>query len=83
MLKKRSGPNLQSTETGRSDVMKAAQIGKRLSAFWSDQDGVTAIEYALLAALIFGAIVISVGLLGDSLKTLYDDVAQKVADATS
>ncbi|SIR45115.1 pilus assembly protein Flp/PilA [Aromatoleum tolulyticum] len=61
--------------------MKAAQIGKRLSAIWFDEDGVTAIEYALLAALIFGAIVISVALLGDSVKTLYDDIARTVTDA--
>lgn len=63
--------------------MKTAQIATAFTAFWSDEDGVTAIEYALLAALIFGAIVISVGLLGDSLRTLYDDIAQKVTDAIS
>ena len=45
------------------------------------QAGVTSIEYALLAALIFGAIVIAVGNLGASVQGLYDDVALKVADA--
>lgn len=61
--------------------MKTVQIGGMLDAFWTEQDGVTAIEYALLAALIFGAIVGSVGLLGDSLELLYDDIAIKVAAA--
>lgn len=63
--------------------MKTAQISETLSAFWSEQDGVTSIEYALLAALIFGAIVASVGLLGDNVKALYDDIAKAVADAMS
>lgn len=61
--------------------MKTVQIRRMLSAFWAEQDGVTAIEYALLAALIFGAIVVSVRLLGDNLMALYEDVAVKVAAA--
>ncbi|WP_407278911.1 Flp family type IVb pilin [Aromatoleum evansii] len=61
--------------------MKTAQIKKSLSAFWSDQEGVTAIEYALLAALILAVIVVSVGLVGTNLQALYDDVAAKVAAA--
>ncbi|MCK2086920.1 Flp family type IVb pilin [Thauera aromatica] len=61
--------------------MKTAKITDRLIAFLSEQDGVTSIEYALLAALVFGAIVISVDALGEALNVLYDDVAAKVADA--
>lgn len=61
--------------------MKTVQIGQLLSAFWSDHDGVTAIEYALLAALIFAVIVVSVLLVGSNLQALYDDVATKVAAA--
>ncbi|NMG15027.1 Flp family type IVb pilin [Aromatoleum bremense] len=63
--------------------MKTVQIMAMLNAFRTEQDGVTAIEYALIAALIFGVIVGSVGLVGDSLKVLYDDVAAKVTDAVS
>ncbi|MCK0506467.1 Flp family type IVb pilin [Aromatoleum anaerobium] len=63
--------------------MKTVQIMTMLNAFRAEQDGVTAIEYALLAALIFGVIVGSVGLVGDNLKVLYDDVAAKVTDAVS
>lgn len=61
--------------------MNINQIERLLSAFCSEEDGVTAIEYALLATLIFGAIVIAVGALGDALGQVYDDVAAKVAAA--
>lgn len=61
--------------------MKTVQISGMLIAFLAEEDGVTAIEYALLAALIFGAIVVSVGLLGDSLEVLYGDIAKSVAAA--
>ena len=61
--------------------MKTEPIKEMLSAFWSEENGVTAIEYALLAALIFGVIVIGVGTLGDSVQALYDDVATKVTAA--
>lgn len=61
--------------------MRTVQTRGVLSAFWAEQDGATSIEYALLAALIFGAIFISVGLLGDNVKVLYDDIAAKVAAA--
>lgn len=63
--------------------MNTVQIRGILSTFWEEQDGVTAIEYALLAALIFGAIAVSVGFLGNSVKVLYDDISLKVADAVS
>ena len=61
--------------------MNSTQIGTLLKRLWIEQDGVTSIEYALLAALIFGAIVTAVGNLGTSLHAFYDDVALKVADA--
>ncbi|WP_332671063.1 Flp family type IVb pilin [Aromatoleum sp.] len=61
--------------------MKDEQIFELLKGFLADQDGVTSIEYALLAALIFGAIVISIGSLGDSIETLFRDVAGKVSAA--
>ncbi len=62
--------------------MKDRKISEVLKDFIANQDGVTSIEYALLAALIFGAIVVSVGLLGGSVETLYDDIATKVSAAT-
>jgi pilus assembly protein Flp/PilA len=61
--------------------MKTADHRAVLKGSRRKQAGVTSIEYALLAALIFGAIVITVGNLGTSVDALYDDVALKVADA--
>lgn len=61
--------------------MNILQLGRLLSAFWSGQDSVIAIEYALLAALIFGAILVSVGLLGDTVKSMYDEIASIVVNA--
>ncbi len=63
--------------------MKDKNIRGKLKDFIADQDGVTSIEYALLAALIFGAIVVPLGLLGGSVETLYGDIATKVSDAVS
>lgn len=57
--------------------------GKLLCAFFVDENGVTAIEYALLSSLIAMATVGSVTLLGGSLKELYEMVTGKVLDATN
>ena len=53
----------------------------QVKSFTENEAGVTSIEYALIAALIAMVIVISVGLAGDALKDLYDDIAAKVVDA--
>lgn len=45
------------------------------SAFWAEQEGVTAIEYALLGALIAVVIASSVGVLGGAVKALFEVVA--------
>ena len=43
-----------------------------------DEAGATAIEYALMASLIAGAIVVAVGLLGTNVKALYGNIANGV-----
>ena len=45
-----------------------------LSKFWSEEDGASAIEYGLLAALIAVAIVAGVTSVGAELKTVFADV---------
>ena len=55
--------------------MTAVQIKKRLEVFLTEQDGVTPIGYALLAALIFVVIVASVSVVGDAVKALFEKVA--------
>ena len=46
-----------------------------LRNFVSDETGATAIEYGLIAAGIAVAIIAAVGLLGDSLASMFEDVA--------
>lgn len=44
-----------------------------------EEDGVTAIEYALIASLIAGVIIAAVSLLGGNISTLFDTLAKRVA----
>lgn len=55
--------------------MSTAYLTKAWKDFWREEDGVTAIEYALLAALIFAVIVASVTAAGTNLAMLYNKVA--------
>jgi pilus assembly protein Flp/PilA len=48
------------------------------SAFLRDEQGATAIEYALIAAVVAVAIIVAVEQLGGSLGLLYDGVKDKV-----
>jgi pilus assembly protein Flp/PilA len=47
---------------------------KFLHMLWKDEEGATAIEYGLLAALIAVAIITTVGLLGDTLDRTFSKV---------
>lgn len=47
-----------------------------------EKDGVTAIEYALLAALITVVIAVSVGTVGTEVARLYGDIKDKIVLAT-
>ena len=60
--------------------MNPCSICKQLTR---DEDGVTMIEYALLAALIAMAAATVVGVMGQSLLALYIQICSKVAKATT
>lgn len=47
---------------------------KFFKTLWRDEDGATAIEYGLLAALISVAIIVAVTTLGGTLKGVFGDV---------
>ncbi len=47
---------------------------KKLMGFLKDEDGVTAIEYGLIAALIAVVIIVSVTAVGKSLKATFETV---------
>ncbi|WP_306392981.1 Flp family type IVb pilin [Telluria beijingensis] len=44
-----------------------------------EEDGVTAIEYALIASLIAGVIIAAVSLLGGNISTLFSTLAARVS----
>jgi pilus assembly protein Flp/PilA len=51
------------------------QIVNFIKQFARDEEGVTAIEYGLIAALIAVAIITAVTLVGDNLDTLFTSIA--------
>lgn len=55
----------------------------QLQQFWNDEDGATAIEYGLIAGLVAVAIIGVLGLLGGSLKGLFQKVTDELETATA
>ncbi|NPT60061.1 Flp family type IVb pilin [Paraburkholderia elongata] len=49
--------------------------------FAREEDGVTAIEYGLLAALVAVAIITGAGLLGTNLNLLFDNLGTRMGTA--
>ncbi len=56
---------------------------KKLMRFLKDEDGVTAIEYGLIAALIAVVIIVAVTLVGGELKTTFLKVEAALSDANA
>lgn len=54
-----------------------------MQRFLKDEEGVTAIEYGLIAALIAVVIITAVQLVGTNLNEVFNAVATKLGDATS
>lgn len=55
-------------------------IARKLTGFVRDESGVTAIEYALLAALIAVVIIAGAALLGTNINELFNDIANCMAN---
>ncbi|MFA6264502.1 MAG: Flp family type IVb pilin [Pseudolabrys sp.] len=55
--------------------MNEAQSNRTLLGFLRDEEGATAIEYALIAAGVASAIVATVNGLGTSVKTMWESVS--------
>ncbi len=53
---------------------------KRLGHFLNDQTGATAIEYGLIAALIFLVIVSAVNLLSSETTNMYNKISSNVSN---
>lgn len=52
-----------------------------LKAFWRDESGATAIEYGLIAAILFLGVSGAILQWGDSFKNLYEFIGGKVTAA--
>jgi pilus assembly protein Flp/PilA len=55
-----------------------SKIVSAVKAFVADENGVTAIEYGLIAALMAVAIVAAVGTLGEGLKTTFNSIVNSM-----
>ena len=51
---------------------------QRIKKFFGDESGATAIEYALIAALIAVAIILSVTLIGTQLQNTFNEVSSNL-----
>lgn len=58
------------------------QIANFVQKFVRDEEGVTAIEYGLIAALIAVVIIAGAQLVGTNLNALFNAVAAKITTAT-
>ena len=53
-----------------------------LTKFYSDENGATAIEYGLIAALIAVVIIAALTLLGGNISTKFESIANSVSAAS-
>lgn len=51
------------------------KLVQKVRNFWYDEAGATAVEYGLMVALIAGAIIAAVQLVGTNLNTLFNSIA--------
>ena len=49
--------------------------------FWRDEEGATAIEYGLIAALIAVAAIVGMSLIGERLEATFQSVAEELVEA--
>ena len=55
---------------------------ERIKKFFRDEEGATAVEYGLMVALIAIVIILAVSMLGTSLSSKFDQVAESIAAAS-
>ncbi len=55
----------------------------QLIKFWKDEEGATAIEYALIAGLIAVAIIGALTLLGEKITGLFDGISERLETETA
>lgn len=60
-----------------------SKLIKQASRFVRDEDGVTAIEYGLIAALIAVGIILALSTIGKDLKTVFSTIAADLDSAVA
>lgn len=60
---------------------KGGKRMKKIMSFLKDEEGVTAIEYGLIAALIAVVLIAALGATGDSLTALFERISAALAGA--
>lgn len=53
----------------------------KLAQFWNDEEGITALEYGLIAGLVAVALVVGVGAFTGSLKDMFNALKTKLDTA--
>jgi len=53
-------------------------MSRNIINFLKDEEGATAIEYGLIAALVAVGIVVALGALGDQLFAVFSDIVEKL-----
>ncbi|MDZ7629159.1 MAG: Flp family type IVb pilin [Parvularculaceae bacterium] len=56
-----------------------AKRTKALRAFWRDESGATAIEYGLIVALVFLAIITSVNQFATNTNSMYSEISSALS----
>jgi len=59
------------------------QMFKMIAEFFKDEEGATAVEYALMVALIAAVIIAAVSLLGQESANTFNKVKDTMANATN
>jgi pilus assembly protein Flp/PilA len=54
-------------------------LKKLVRSFWTNEDGATATEYAVMLALIIVACIATIGLLGDEVNNIFTTVKDELA----
>ncbi len=63
-------------------ILARENIMRLLRAFWADSEAATAVEYALLAALVSMAAITAMGTLGNALSATFLAVANDMSNSS-
>ncbi len=58
-----------------------SRYSKKIVRFLSAEDGPTSVEYAILLAIIVGAIVVSVGYVGNEVRETHETIGNSINGA--